>query len=202
MNITIGRGRKRLLLGILSLALIVGIGVPPAASAAPSDSPTSAATSDFTVADILRMNPKARQIAPNAVRVAPNVEVVLPAAGEVSALATGMTTAQCSYKYVCLYEGALGPGLYGGVVLRITNCGSYNLGHYSFPDFRYVGTAAGPKWNDRISAVIDNQTSAAAYPVFYNWEGSWKFKLSLGHQVFAPYVGDDQNDMYDRVDVC
>ncbi|WP_433294909.1 hypothetical protein ACQP2F_34360 [Actinoplanes sp. CA-030573] len=168
-----------------------------AANAAPSGGQSAA-----TVADILRMNPNAKQIAPNVVNVAPNVDLVVPAKAA-AGLATDSTYAQCSYQYLCVFEAAVGIGLNGGYALRFSACTSYNLGYYSYPDFRYVGTAAGPKWNDRISAVFDNQTSGANYASFYNWTGSaWQFRFGPGHQIIFPYVGDYNNDTFDRVDVC
>ena len=108
-----------------------------------------------------------------------------------------------SCRAVAKQNRALGIGSGGGYALRFSACNDYNLGHYSYPDFRYVGTAAGAKWNDRISAVFDNQTSGANYASFYNWNGSaWDFKFGPGHQIVFPYVGDSHNDTFDRVDVC
>jgi hypothetical protein len=177
---------------------------PSIANAAPS--PAAAPASTVTVADILRTNPKAKQVGPNTVQVLPGVNVVVPpsaSASKGSLAAVDSSAVLCSYKHLCVYEAYLGIGSEGGVYIDFYDCVSVNLGQYRYPDFVYVGSASGPKWNDRISAVFDNQTSAARYPQFYNWTGSaWQSRLSVGHGVVMPYVGDLLNDTLDRVDVC
>lgn len=192
--------RKLLALGALIISLMASPFAPSTANAAPAA--PGAGQSHATVADILRMNPKAKRIAPNIVNVAPHVDLIVPA-GNATSLAVDSSYAQCQYQYLCMFENALGIGSGGGYALRLSACTSYNLGYYSYPDFRYVGTAAGPKWNDRISAVFDNQTSSANYASFYNWTGSaWQFRFGPGHQIVFPYIGDSLNDTLDRVDVC
>jgi hypothetical protein len=193
--------RKFVVLAAVLVALLAAPFAPTMANAAPSGGQSA-----VTVADILRTNPKAKQVGPNTVQVQPGVNIVVPpaaTAGKSSLASVGSSAVLCSYKHLCVYEAFLGIGSEGGVYIDFYDCGSFNLGYYRYPDFAYVGSAGGPKWNDRVSAVFDNQTSAAKYPSFYNWTGSaWQMQLGLGHGVVMPYVGDLINDTIDRVDVC
>jgi hypothetical protein len=192
--------RKLALLAVI-VSILATPFAPAMADAAPSDGQSA-----VTVADILRANPKAKQVGPNTVQVLPGVNVVVPpsaSSGKSGLAAVGSSAVLCSYKHLCAYEAFLGIGSEGGAYLDFYDCASYNLGQYRYPDFAYVGSAAGPKWNDRISAVFDNQTSGAKYASFYDWTGSaWQMRLGIGHAVVMPYVGDSLNDTIDRVDVC
>src|SRR5690349_16330183 len=102
MKINTSRGRKMIALGAVAVALLASPFAPSTANAAPSPAP-SASQSDATVADILRSNPKARQVAPNVVRVAPNVDLVVPANGAAN-LAADSSSAYCAHQYLCVFE--------------------------------------------------------------------------------------------------
>lgn len=160
----------------------------------------------LTVEDILRVNKNAKQVRPNAVNVSPGIDVILPPA---DGRATDPTTAVlCDYYYLCVWEHSFVDGF--GVGLGFSACQPpgviVNLGAMRYPDGANVGTGPGPKWNDRISSLENNQTPGTVSS-FYNWTGSswvnvldsWAFD-QVGNLRYS--ARGNVNDIIDAIHVC
>ncbi|MEU6411921.1 peptidase inhibitor family I36 protein [Microbispora sp. NPDC046933] len=205
--------RKSFRMTALIGAVLGALVVLPATtgSAYASDDPTpsagsgssSAQAAPLTVQDILRLNPAAKPAGAGRVEIADGVFLLLPTAGGAEAAIAAGT---CAYYNLCVWENSNMSG-YG---LAWEACSQYDLGGARYPDGAWVGTgASGPKWNDRISSMINNQTSGTRAN-FYNWEGRWV-------QAFWTYAFDRRanlaidkrmdnggkiNDVIDMVDPC
>ena len=157
-----GRNYWRLVVSLLAGITVVALAGPaPAASGARGDS-TSVGTDRLTVADILERNPDARQIGPDEVEIAPGVALRLPSRGGGQAVAA---ESDCLPEFLCGWEHRDR----GGRRLRFFNCGSYNLFDMRYPDG--ARGVPGPKWNDRLSSLLNNQTDGTRAH-FYDTTGS------------------------------
>ncbi|MEV7006416.1 hypothetical protein [Streptosporangium sp. NPDC051022] len=171
----------------------------------PSSPAPAAVSAPLTVEDVLRLNPAAKPAGPNRVEIADGLFLLLPVKPGSDAVGASLA-ASCAYKNLCAWEHSDMTG-YG---LAWEKCGEYNLGGARYPDGAWVGTgASGPKWNDRLSSEINNQTPGRRAE-FYNWEGHWQ-------QVFWTYAydrranfaidkrmdnGGQLNDIIDMVKPC
>jgi hypothetical protein len=95
------------------------------------------------------------------------------------------------------YGGGFGEGL------AFFACNEFHdLGHYRYPDFAYVGTQNVPKWNDRISSYVNNQSNGTLTE-FSNWQGYWQLKLgSWAFDYDDSVVPEGWNDMFDGFKAC
>jgi hypothetical protein len=186
-----------------------------AAQAAPMASVDAVAVSstslvsDLTVEDILRLNPRAKQVGPGLIQIAEGINLLMPRqtkAGD----AEPMVTSGCNWStgHLCVWEHAS----YAGYGLDFYFCGAddVNLGYLRYPDGAQMSTyVPGQRWNDRISSMNNHQTTGTRAN-FYNWEGHWQ----LAFWTYAPDRrtnlaidkrmdnGGRINDIIDRVDPC
>ncbi|MGW4440894.1 peptidase inhibitor family I36 protein [Streptomyces sp. NPDC004596] len=90
----------------------------------------------------------------------------------------------CSYEYLCLWDGAN----WTGTKLSFTVCAFRDLSDYGF--------------NDRLTSYKNNQTTGTVSK-FYNWEGSWVYKLgSTAYHTEDSLANTPWNNMIDGVRVC
>jgi hypothetical protein len=165
------------------------------ASAAPADS----ATVENQAADVLARTPGAKRIDRLTIQMKPGVLLTLedPAAvrkaGAEAVAAGGI--ADCSFYYLCMWEHA---GFVGSRI-TFTTCGRgvEDLGHMAFP--------RGGVWNDKVSSIMNNQTSGT-WSGFYDWYvgGGWddlKFLKAFGYlRDLSKDKADDGSGMNDRID--
>lgn len=133
-------------LAVAGSVAVVRIGA--AAAAGPrSEARAAAARLDRLV----RHNPGARTLAPNAVRLADGVVLSFPAAG--------VAEDKCSYEDVCLFEHAD----FGGERLRFSLCMVYELRNYKLSDGRL--------WSTQVSSVI-NRLPAGSWAYLWHKGGA------------------------------
>ncbi|MET7961571.1 hypothetical protein ABZ356_10355 [Micromonospora zamorensis] len=121
------------------------------------------------------------------------VRAIKPA--ERAAAAAGGSVYTCEYKYLCLWADA---GFISGYKIRFYDCAFMDLGAIKFPP--------GGRWNDKVSAYVNNQTDGAN-TYFYNWNGvsSWNLLFSSTALDWNSNIGVDMpayNNVIDGVHVC
>jgi hypothetical protein len=163
-------------LWVAILATLVVLVVPGRAMAAPAGAPGS----ELTITHL-----------------APGVDLM-----EVSAVASvPWRTAweNCKTYYLCLYENSISSvtGSTSGHFIMIKSCGNYDLGH--------LNTTAGLPWNDRATAVYNNQSSGTTAALF-NYSGTgtkWDFMMYVWQgQKIGNLTDYGFNDKADGVHVC
>ena len=173
------------------------------ASAAPAD-PAAADKAasvivDKQAADVLARTPGATRIDRLTIQLKPGVLVTIedPAAvrkvGAEAVAAGGI--ADCAFYYLCVWAHSD----FTGSRLTFTRCGLgvQNLGTMAFP--------GGGAWNDKVSSVMNNQSSGT-WSGFYDWYvgGGWddlKFLKAFGYwRNLAKDKADDGSHMNDRID--
>ncbi|WP_329019545.1 hypothetical protein OG271_10200 [Micromonospora rifamycinica] len=131
---------------------------------------------------------------PNSTRPAAPVPPQLKANKQAKSglVAAGETHYGCAYERVCLYSDA---GFVTGYKLSFYTCAFVDLGGVNFP--------TGGKWNDRMSAYVNNQTDGTT-SIFYNWNGAsnWSVMFSTVAIDWNSNVGSTYNDKMDAIRVC
>lgn len=194
------RFRLQAALGVVvASCTVLTVAVPAqAATASGSTVAQSAETAETArrVADVLRVNPNARQISATSVELAPGVEMTVAAAGAAAA------DSSCPYQWLCMWQHVYR----GGARLKFYNCKTEWLGNYSYVDARDGRTKS---WRDAISSIWNNQ-SGDALSAFYNYHllGDRLIGyLSAGNYLQdltrdSSREGGNWNDKIDRVAVC
>lgn len=191
-----------------SNAAPVGIGgtaAPPGPGVYDFAHPTAPPTAQQLQAgidDVLRRTPGARQIARNQVQVAPDVITVFPdvavSVDKANPSRTMSPNYVCSFTYVCMWTDRQ----YTGSYIVFAACHDVNLGAIAFPSGGY--------WNDKISSIVNNQTSGTT-SYFFNWYNTyWGQLLTVGSgsQLANLALNSSEdgsgspNDRIDGVHVC
>jgi hypothetical protein len=178
------------------------------ASADPTPTNDETQLGQLTVQNILQRNPAARQVGPNSVEITKGVILQLPERTNSTkgAPSPAEIQASCAYYYLCTWEHSYWDGQ--GYELDYYYCGDYNLGRMRYPDGAW--DQPGPKWNDRISMMTNNQT-AGATSYFYDWNGvnDWIYIFrTIAYDRRAnladdkAYDGLSMNDRIDRIIPC
>ena len=171
----------------VATATLMSLATVAAPASAASSTPASEAT------NLVRANPGARRLDATTVRLGPGlIAKALPGTATL-----GVPT-KCDYKYVCMYSDAQDAVHGGGWLLEAYQCGYFDLGQLSYPD--------GGRWNDRISALYNNQTPGTGAD-FYNFNGSNRWDLEIGlnqgdYLLDLSTSGQGANDVIDGIDVC
>ena len=182
----------------------------PASATVPHSVPTPVAESmsqDEAMNAILRTNPNARRVGPNAVNVAPGLDIIYGPVDKTTAAGSATVASTPYYKYcypyyLCAWQHTIGDGF--GYGLAFSYCaGIYNLNNYRFPDGAYVGPGpTSQRWNDKISSY-ENSQSTGTVSHFYNWIGYWS--LIWNSTAFDAHYNLTQlgiNDIIDGIFVC
>ena len=181
----------RRIVTVLSGLVIAAAGMTAVASPAGA-APTAAEIAiDAKLDDVVARTPGARRIDAYSVDMTQGVVLTMPKPGENARAAV----ANCAYKYLCVWSeyGFVGPRL------TWTECGHgvINIGNKAFP--------GGGLWRDKISSVMNNQTSGT-WSTFYDWYigGGWDYLKGLkayGYWRDLAYdTADDGSHMNDRID--
>lgn len=147
---------------------------------------------------------KAALASPNPVRPAASLPASAPTGAKAPArsskpadrnfAAAGGSVYTCEYKYLCIWADA---GYIAGYRIRFYDCAFMDLGAINFP--------TGGKWNDKVSAYVNNQTDGAN-TYFYNWNGvsSWIYLFGSTALDWHSNLAADTpyNDKIDGVHVC
>ena len=122
------------------LATALAVGAPVAVvrigASAAADRPSGAQAAAARLDRLVRNNPGAQQLAPNAVRLTDGAIVSFPMAG--------VADDKCPYEDLCLFENAD----FGGERLRLNHCTTYDLTHYYLSD--------GRSWRTQVSSFINH----------------------------------------------
>jgi hypothetical protein len=180
---------------VATVSTLLGTG---ATSAEASQVPllSSETSTDHRVTEILRAHPDARLLASNTVLIEPGVSIVVLPATPIPAIYS------CPFEYLCISDAPSWDRT-GHYVINLRTCEFIDLGRRSYPDFKYVGTIPGPKWNDRLSSYNNNQTKGTRSR-FYDWRSGWTRVHTSGG---APSAIDNLADLavdnlIDGVQVC
>ena len=162
---------------------------------------------------VLRSNPKARRVRPNAVNVAPGVDVIYGpvtapanvAAGSAAAPASTPQSNYCYAYYLCFWEDTISDGWgYGLAFYYCQPPGTVvDLNTYEYPSGNQVGPGpASQRWNDRVSAY-ENAQSTGTTSHFYNWLGyDALVRNSTAFDGYYDLTAIGINDIIDHVFVC
>jgi Peptidase inhibitor family I36 len=172
----------------------------------PQTATISAADLQAEVNDVIRRTPGAYQLGPNTVAIGPGAVMRLSTGG----VQPNDLTAYCSYQYMCVYNNRnFNVGTTNGHEIDFFTCGrEWNLGRVAFPGGGY--------WNDKVSSIINNQTSGTTsrYYNYRGYGGIWDLMTSLAadHHLSDlalntwtdPNDGKQKsmNDMIDGIHVC
>lgn len=168
---------RRVTIGLAAVALSAAAAVlaPGLGAAAPQSEP-------MTVDGLLELYPGSKQFDVTSVEIEPGVVVSLPAEDGVQA--------SCTYQYLCLFSNTS----HGGYKISFYTCAFRNLGNYTYP--------GGGRWNDKMSSLINNQTSGTRSP-FYNYLGSNNWSLRFTSIAFNSRTSlGSSNNLIDGVRVC
>jgi hypothetical protein len=194
--------RKTVLVSALAVGftatLVAGAG-PAGATVSPQAVPTGdsavSAQTAREVNELIRLNPGARQVGPASVELQKGLVATKAPARPGDVHTMGVPT-KCDSGYVCMYDNAQDAWNGGGWVLGAYNCGKFNLGNLAHP--------MGGKWNDRISAVFNNQTGGAS-TAFYNFDGRFTWGVVAGQDSghYLLNLADlNKDNIIDGIDVC
>jgi hypothetical protein len=180
---------------VTALVMAVPAGAAVAASPPSSSRAADAAHAADQVQELVRINPGARRLTSTSAELKPGLIATALPDGPSTKTVGGVPT-NCDHGYVCMYSNAQDIAHGGGFVLAAYNCGQFNLGNLAYP--------GGGWWNDKISAVYNNQT-AGTNASWYNFDGSnhWGLVASQGSgHYLLDLATSGKSDIIDGVDVC